>query len=398
MVDTYAAKLTGMLTVGVFVAATTGVAGAATRTANSCSYADVASSVAASAAGDTVNVPAGTCAWSSTLSITTPISLVGAGKGKTIITNSVGTLVAIKKTQSTPVRLSGFTFNNSDNQSPIVLIVGPAFKVRIDNMVFNKGDAAVGSNWNGAGATGPVYGVVHSSEFYNTKRTYFAMDVRSGESIWGSTAWAEFSAAPTTFPGSEKMMYFEDNAFVWNSSNTDPAVQGALYGQYGGKAAFRRNTFNGLCTYIDAHGDKPDYSTIYYEIYDNTFVEDQTLCKQGDIVWLRGGQMIAHGNTFTGSSVPFRMSVYWTTDLAAHRVMNTYYWGNTWNGSTVQSSLVVVNDSGQTPAGYSASAIKLGAQFYLQAPQSGQTYFPYTPYTYPHPLRSELPAPVLRII
>ena len=353
---------------------------AATRSAATCSYADVTSAITASAAGDTVNVPAGTCAWSSTATIGIGISVIGAGKNVTNITNNVGTLFLINKTQSAAVRLSGFTFNNKDNQTPIVSIVGPAFSVRVDNIVFNKGDSAIGSNWIGAGATGIVSGVVDSSEFYNMKRSYYATDIRSGDPLWGTAAWVEYIGNEATFPGSNKMLYFEDNKFVWNSSNTDPNVQGALYGSYGGKAVFRYNTFGGLCTYIDAHGDNPDYGAIFYEIYNNTFVEDDTLCGQGDIIWLRGGQMIAHDNGFTGSAIPIRMSVYHTTDLAAHRVKNSYYWGNTWNGNSSQANLVVVNDSGQTPAGYSASNIKLNQQYFLQAPQSGQVFFPYTPY------------------
>jgi hypothetical protein len=219
------------------------------------------------------------------------------------------------------------------------------------------------------------------------------MDVRAGESIWGTAAWSEFLGNESTFPGSDKMLYFEDNIFVWNSAMTATNTQGALYGGYGGKAAFRNNTFSGLCTYVDAHGDNPDYGTIYYEIYNNTFAEDDSWCSQGDIVWLRGGQMIAHHNAFTGGAIPFRMSVYWTTDLAAHRVKNTYYWGNTWNGNSTQAPLVIVNDSGQTPSGYSASNIILNGQYFLQAPQSGQMYYPYTPYTYPHPLRTGSPPP-----
>jgi hypothetical protein len=361
---------------------------AATRAAASCSYADVSAAITAASVGDTVSVPAGSCTWSSTLSFNKGISLIGAGNTATIITNNVGTLIEIRNTQNDFVRVSGFRFNNVDNQTPIISLAGPIFEARIDNMIFNKGDSAIGTNWPGDGGTGPVYGVVDSSQFYNMKRPYYALDVRSGESTWGTAAWNEFLGHEAIFPGTEKMMYFEDNQFIWNSSMTDPNGQGALYGGYGGKAAFRYNTFNGYCTYIDAHGDGPDYGTIYYEIYNNTFVEDDTLCGQGDITWMRGGQLIAHHNSFTGNAIPFRMSVYWTTDLPEHRVKNTYYWGNTWNGNSDQSSLVVVNDSGQTPSGYSAANIQQDQQYFLHAPQSGQMYYPYIPYTHPHPLRS----------
>ncbi|MGZ3770992.1 MAG: hypothetical protein ACXVCP_15505 [Bdellovibrio sp.] len=358
---------------------------AASKAAASCSYADVSAAITSATVGDTITVPAGTCTWSSTLNITKGISLIGAGKASTVITNTAGTAVSIMKTQNDFVRLSGLRFNNSDNMSPIISVTGPSYKVRIDNIIINKGDAAIGTNWVGNGATGPVYGVVDNSEFYNTSRTYFAMDVRSGDYYWGTAAWSEFLGNEATFHGSNKMMIFEDNQFIWNSSLTISNAQGALYGQYGGKVTFRYNTFKGFCTYWDAHGDNgagQDYGTIYYELYNNTFTQDNTFCNQGDIGWLRGGQLIAHDNTFTGDAIPFRMSVYYESDLPEHRVKNTYYWGNTWNGNSNQSDMVSVADSGQTSTGYSAANIKLGEQFFLNAPQS------YTPYTYPHPLRT----------
>ena len=60
---------------------------AVTRNALSPSYTDVNNAVASAASGDTVNVPAGTATWSSTLAIgTKAISLIGAGAGSTVIT------------------------------------------------------------------------------------------------------------------------------------------------------------------------------------------------------------------------------------------------------------------------------------------------------------------------
>jgi hypothetical protein len=177
-----------------------------------------------------------------------------------------------------------------------------------------------------------------------------------------------------------------------------------LYGQYGGKAVFRYNNFTGFCTYVDAHGDglpagsAQDTGTIYYEIYNNTFIENDTICIQGDIIWMRGGQLIAHDNSFTGPVIPFRMSIYFTTDIPSHRVQNTYYWNNVWNGITNQANLIAVNDSGQTPTGYSEcnvlsnpGGLCVDRDYFLHAPAAGQMYYPYTPYTYPHPLRQAPP-------
>ena len=213
---------------------------ASTRTAASPAYGDVVAAVANSSNGDTVNVPAGSATWNSTLNLgTKAISLIGAGSGSTIITNGVGCLIKSNNTGSNIVRISGFRFNSSDNQTPIVSFAGPSYKVRVDHCYFNKGDCAIGTNdpFGGASGTGPVWGVVDHCQFYNMKRPYFAMDMRLATiRHGGQQAWNDWHANKSIYPGSEKMMYFEDYHFVWDSNLTDVNAQGALYGQYGGKA------------------------------------------------------------------------------------------------------------------------------------------------------------------
>ena len=59
---------------------------AATVEADSCSLAHVQAAHDAADRGDTVTVPAGSCTWSSYLSITKSITLQGAGAGVTTIT------------------------------------------------------------------------------------------------------------------------------------------------------------------------------------------------------------------------------------------------------------------------------------------------------------------------
>jgi hypothetical protein len=367
---------------------------AATRTAASASYADVSAAVSSASSGDTVQVPAGNANWSSTLNLgTKAISVIGAGSSSTIITNGAGNLIRSNNTGSNFVRISGFRFNSSDNQNPIVAFGGPAYRIRVDHCYFNKGDTAIGTNNNNMRGNGPVWGVVDHCQFYNMKRPYYAMDCRVNDSSFpppdydGNAAWAEFLADPESFPGSEKMMYFEDNQFVADSNMTDPGVQCPLYGSYGGKCCFRYNTMTGADAAVDAHGDNPGQSTIYYEIYNNTFNYGTFAGPQGNAFGQRGGRWIVHDNTF---NYPYtnviRLLVYWTTDAAAHRVQNSYFWGNTAHGSSVQSSLVSVQDSGQTPPGYSAAHIRQNIEYFLHPPQSGQTFYPYTPLVHPHPL------------
>ena len=373
-------------------------------------YVSVNTCVTNASNGDTINIQVGSATWSSTLNLGSKyLSLIGAGQGNTNITNNVGTLISAKGTGNNLLRISGFTIIGADNQTNIIDIIGPALKVRIDHITFNKGDNAIGTNYSSISATGPVYGVADHCQFINMKRPYFAADKRSGDSgvAWGTTAWNEFNSNPTSFPGSNKFMFFEDNQFIWNSSLTDNNAQGALYGQYGAKAVFRHNTLTGFCTYVDAHGDGPDYGTIMYEIYNNTFTENDANCGATDIIGMRGGQSIIHDNTFNVSLDPVHLLIYWPScsnpsnpvpsscELPSHRVNSTYVYGNTkcnesgGGCTTNQSAVVFVADSPYSGSESSSTFIQLSQQYYSSAPSSGQTYFPYTPYTYPHPLTNQ---------
>jgi hypothetical protein len=362
-----------------------------------CDHATLQAAVNAANPGDTITCGAGSWTWSSTLDVAKSVIIIGAGQGITTFTNNAATVFHVSNTGESFVRLSGFTINSADKQVPVDL-VGPIYKIRIDHITFNKGDS-IHANYPGTGATGPVYGVIDHSTFRNMGRPYFATDVRGGESIWGQTAWNEFSANPATFPGSDKMMYFEDDQFVWDGSLTNPNAQGALYGQYGGKAVIRYSTLTGFCTYVDAHGDGPDYGTIYYELYNNTFTEDHThlgCSGAADIVGMRGGQLVAHDNTFIGVTKPFGMTVYSSTDLLlSHRVQNTYYWSNSWNGDANQADLTYVFNTSYNPGGSTCSTtgcIRLNYEYFLHAVQPAK---PITP-TALTPIRTLLPAVACR--
>jgi hypothetical protein len=371
--------------------------------AASANLSDVQVEVDKAVNGDTVVVPAGAATWAGMLDCgSKAISIVGAagavpvtgaGAVETVITNrSPSGAVMWSGTGSNFFRLSGFRFNSLDNTgseySVIVIIKGPATSFRVDNCFFDKGDCAIGCNYMFQRGSGPTYGVIDHCTFLNMKRPAFPMDCRTSDHAvpgWpeydGQTAW---ETPPE--PGTEKMVFWENCLFKTDGNLTDVNAQGALYGQYGGKACFRYNTCEGLI-WVDAHGDSPNYSTQYYEIYNNTF--NVGVGGQPSSIWMRGGIAIVHDNTFNGGPKPFRMSVYWTTDVRriGYQGRDTFYWGNKYGGAS-QSEQVFVSDSGQTPAGYSAANIREGQEYWLSAPVAGQWCYPYTPYTYPHPLIS----------
>jgi dockerin type I repeat protein len=379
-------------------------------TASCGTYACVNAAVQSALDGDTVSVPAGTATWSSKLDLgNKAISLIGV-EGGTIITNNVGTVIESWGTGSNPVRISGFRFNSGDIIQPIIAIRGPALKFRVDHCYFNKGDAGVGTNSYQAYGLGPVYGVIDHCTFVNMVAPVYPTD-RRDVPPWGVAGWNDYFADPN-IAGTDKMPYVEDCTFIWDTNQTVASVQGAIYGAYGGRLCFRHNVVNanllpaqlGFC--VDAHGDSPEYSVLYYELYNNTFnfgtgTMGTTLGNQ------RGGKRICHDNTYnTGSAAAiWKLSVYWKNDPAVHRVKDSYYWNDTWNGSTNEAAMISIEDGapgcsscvdgvcqdqggamGATCGGYSAANILLNRDYFLRPPQSGETFYPYTPYIHPHPL------------
>jgi hypothetical protein len=128
-------------------------ASATTRTAATCNAADVQNAINASSNGDTVQIPAGTCTWTSGVSVSGKgIAIQGAGGGR-IIAYDNGTEVLSIATGSLTVNLAGFSpgfsassitvgqtlrvfQNNSQNnwmQGTVTSISGNVLKMNITN-------------------------------------------------------------------------------------------------------------------------------------------------------------------------------------------------------------------------------------------------------------------------
>jgi hypothetical protein len=345
---------------------------AATISAASPSSQDVSAAVARANNGDTVQVPAGTATWTSGITISKNIYLIGAGSSQTIITAQADSIITWKPVIDDKFRLSGFRFNGLGFKN-IIHIIGPATQARIDHCIFYQGDSGVTTNYIGSGATGRVAGVVDHCSFYNMARAAFVCDIRATDTTsWGSTAWNEGA-----HPGTVNMLYWEDNQFIYDANLTGNA-DATFYGQYGGSAVIRHNTFSGFAyCYLDAHGDGPDYSTLIYEIYSNTFTQGTNGVNAGWFMNQRGGKRIMWDNTFSGRNSGCELIKYWPDDV--HIVSDSYFWGNTWNGDKNQADLISVE-------GPNSSTIVLGKNYFLAAPRSGQTFYPYNPLVYPHPL------------
>jgi hypothetical protein len=374
--------------------------------------------------GDTITISGGSATYSSTVTISKGLTIkVATGQTVTLTSSSPSALpfFAITGTGSNFVHISGdngsgdcsansancglvlVSQNDSGFNSSAISIQGPVNAFRLNHILGNKADAFLYTNPNSS-ATGQVLGVVDHSYLENYGRTYFARDQRSADSGTvcpggnnGITAWNEFIGHESTYAGANKEVYFENDTFTWTAAPAFPG-QGAFYSQYGGKVVVRYSTFTHWSEQVTDESDAPACGSIFYEIYNNSFTEDCNITGfgcEGKILDLRSGQLLIHDNTFTSTSVPVSFTNYPNghPDIG-HDIKNSFFWNNTWNSSACQSDSLPSGAVCVTVAGDSQNpAPARNTNYWLRAPQSGDVYFPYNTYTYPHPLIGSVAVP-----
>jgi len=439
---------------------------AQTVVANSCLKTDVQAAVASAGRRGSVSVPAGSCTWSSTLTLTYGITLTGAGPGKTVITSS-GAIPLVSAvpdataiTNGENIEITGFTFDGALTSPTLMNIQGasgitgtkPYRSYLIHDNVFRNSvmgpyntqvGGCIQSNANG---DGQMSGVIYKNTFDRCNillRIFSNNDTRE----WSNPAFNHLAY------GTADSLYFEDNAILYSSSY-DGSDPGWIESGQGAKIVVRFNTWNlANATHPqeiwDIHGfqnwsgtvNSGQTSTMTVEYYNNT------LLNMGTYRWInhRGTWGMFFDNNLTGTggnsidiygmstpgSCPSDISPAPTNYNPL--VNNTYFFNNTNNGTNVTANAVSTGmpthcsvtqnanwwnfnasctasscSSGvgvgsvpptgtcTTGAGYwqtqgSSWNTKLAAgtsgRFYRCASTNTWTLY-YTPYTYPHPLRS----------
>jgi hypothetical protein len=343
---------------------------AATITAASCSQNDVANAVSNAARGDTVTVPAGTCTWSTPVSITKGLTLSGAGVGKTVITSSGGSVLIEAQPDATAIAnsqnitISGFTFDGANSSSILMQIEGASgisgtipFRYMIigDNTFKNTNPSSstqVGAVIQAyANGNGQLRGVIYHNTFDRCNillRIFSNNDTRESS----NTAFNKISY------GTDDNLYFEDNTIMYSSSYTGDNPGWIESGQ-GGRIAARYNTWNLANATTpqeiwDIHGfqnwngtvNSGQTGTMLVEYYGNT------LTNMGTYRWVdhRGGWGLFFDNVLTGSggnsiqlygmSTPGSCPSDITPTPTNYNpvVNNTYFWNNTKNGTNVTAS------------------------------------------------------------
>jgi hypothetical protein len=379
-------------------------------------YNSVNTCVENASAGDTINI-SGNATWSSTLTINKSINLIGSGVGSTRITKSnYGiSLITVSLSVDLPVRISNIYFdsvNNTSNPNAAIMASGKITFLRIDHCTFNKGTRTIYP-------AGNIYGVIDNNLFLNC-------NIAVGPVGDSNTSWIRPIEA-----GTANFLFIESNNFTLNQ-DAGWDINEQVYLWDGARAVIRYNTFDGetmtswdsMC--FDSHGNQNYYTGTgndsrgqpITEIYYNIF----KVYKTYRFLYIRGGSFIIHNNTFStisgsAAAVAFSEEESWQTSFfsplktvwpAEDQVTNTFIWNNTLNGAPVTDATVWNSND--------VTFIQKDRDYFMHAPQSSggkstyltraggsnmtfttsgpNAYYPYTPYMYPHPLRS-LPAEIV---
>jgi hypothetical protein len=407
--------------------------------AASPSYADVVAAIALADPGGTVRIPAGSATWSSQLVISKALRLIGAGIGQTVITNaysnSSGSLseskgfILLKPSDyslNPAIRISGFSIPCT-GQSYCIMPYNrsdPAQiwdRIRIDHIAFS-------SHERGIRVVGHAYGVADNCTFSSGT---IALSSAGSQAV----SWNQL----TYTLGTGNVFFYEDCVV-----NMSPSWDTQLDGGAGGRFVLRHSTVNiarSFSPLIDQHGNQSsgDYAGQGTELYENTF--NNPGAYSGYHLNLRGGRAAVFNNNCVGGSmrytiveehsdyIPETPPPVSPIDGQPQHVSDCYFFNNKLNG-TVQYTRNpdVVGTVDYSAYGYSPGAVPTedrefwshkasfdgssgvgvgllaarpatcsleGAGYWatdeskLYRWHSGAWELFYTPYTYPHPLRSD---------
>jgi hypothetical protein len=396
--------------------------------AATCSMEDISAAITLADPGEDVVIPIGDCTWDGVLNITKQIGLIGSGTAVegctgancTIIRRSSGYngyLITLNPATDIDQRISNIYFANAGDVSgdrTAINVAGGTVglsKIRIDHNVIKGGqrtiyvrsyvdEALIDSNWfiNGTIA---IYG-----------------------NCDGDAAWGREIAA-----GTQHAVFVDNNNFLYNADRLTDG-DGWIYLEDGCRFVTRYNNFDGTLyignsLFFDAHGNSGSHGTPtdaaraapLIEIYNNKFDAHVTY----RYIYIRGGSLLIHDNAFTAidssagyislteeeswtSGGPFAVKPEALRWPAWDQINNSFFWNNTYNGSlilditrqTTTDIPYIIKDRDYfmhipTANGGSESYPTVpGGNDMVFTAEGANAYYPYTAYTCPHPLATEL--------
>jgi hypothetical protein len=316
-------------------------------------YTSVSECVSNANHGDTITVASGTETWSSTLTITKDISLIGGGIGVSIV-NSARIYYNPSTWDNTyGLRISGFTFNglttapifSAAPTTPTSIGSHKKTKFRMDHCrLVNTATTSAGPLIN---RPLNVFGVIDNCEFSAGMYAFRA----AGYNVYDGWVWQYWAYYPgmqaNTEFGHGDNLYVEDSTFEFTGS--EDVFQTS---QESARWAFRYNTFtfnNATFPNSECHGnwsDGYDYSAnsvVGVEMYGNEIIGTAS---GGEFFDQRGGQaMIFYNSWNAGASAGVIRAREECADShdtptvnaitnQTQKVGNTYVFGNKQNYTT----------------------------------------------------------------
>ena len=398
----YAFRIPSILLLVGSMCAAAGHASAAIINATSCSVANVSSAITAAANGDTVQIPNGSCTWTSGISTSKQITLQGATVGGVTITHGAGaaTLLTMTIGSSNRTQLANLRFMPGTATGVYVQIDGTGLTPLMHDVYFNIPNFQLLSavHWFVKG------GVIWRATFESTD---FGSPVYGSESgclqIKGAgLPWQAASTMGILDTDGTANTYIEDSVF--SNVGQCPDVDDF------GRVVIRHSQSIGSSGLT--HGTTSFYGGRQVELYDNTFTYPNQNRNLGRYFWFRAGTAVITRNSIqaiAGQMYGTRMSFQFavenaqragaigccTSYMCFHQPGSggngtsqisdpVYIWGNTGTGGT-SSMVFSTNEGAPADCGTAHNTpefFKLNRDYFIETgPKPG-----YTSYVYPHPL------------
>jgi hypothetical protein len=397
---------------------------AADFTAASCNTSDVQAAINSASNGDTVQIPNGSCSWSTGIATTkqiwiraqnyTPTTGGTSSRNVTITNNSSSALFDLTTGNSFHVRVTGIAFDEgSGNVNHIYLHGSGTMVALIDDDYFQiknrfgnePGVAAIA--WEALG------GVMWNVLAEGVGGGLGGQCCPEGASIHVSSplAWASNSTLGSLDTNGTQNLYIEDS--TWRNFGQAPDIDD------NGRVVIRHSTLDGISALT--HGFTSAFGGRQFEYYNDTIITTTSNRNvAGRYFWARAGTGVLHDNTvayqnqgygaptlfqsivecpqngsgggFTcnvgqvpsdsaligsGPEVERQVGTGWDSGSGYH-IDPVYLWNNCQSGAT----LPCAGDS--TWGTQSPGFVTLNRDIFVDSGAKPS----YTPYTYPHPSRS----------
>ena len=258
--------------------------------------ADVQAAIASAEVGDTVMVPDGTATWSEALIITKGITLKAETVGGVTIISGAASggdyfdpanfliaYVPASDQVNSPFRLSGFVLDGNSDRFTFYAknqYLTPVSQFRVDHCIIKNSKGSLMHFY------GEVYGVIDNNELRgDTTPDFVTRDFALNETTWNNFTF-DF--------GTANNRYYEDNDVYLGEYGT--WNEGGL----GGRFCVRNNQIvhlgSALCTGWDIHGNQPgaNLACMGAEVYGNTIDVNG---KSFRFFGVRGGKALIYNNT-----------------------------------------------------------------------------------------------------